>query len=279
MTTRKVTFQQVMIIPALTTLGLGSLLYAQNLSLSAPVDAAPLGKGTPNPALVIDALVPKATQPAAIAAPKPAIAAPKPAKAAPAISLAAPPGAETAQPAPTGPVLNNPEFGTVAPVANDHIRATTKADLVRMARENSGREDPFVALVNPDPAIIQPLPAIPEFRPVKVIPQKILTAPKTVKVATRINAQGNREVVIDPPEAGDEPARGPLVLPKWNLAGVLNTGREQLALLEQDGSTREARLGEILEDGSRVVKIESNKVVLMLNGRRFPKTIGGADAQ
>lgn len=272
MTTRRITFQQVMIIPALTTLGLGSLLYAQNLSLS-PVNAEPLGKATPNPALVIDALVPQATRPVAPKA--------KPAQAVqPKITLAAPPGAgEPAAAAPTGPVVNNPEFGTVAPAQSEHIKATTKADLVRMARENSGREDPFVALINPDPNIIQPLPLPQEFRPVKVIPQKNLSVPKPVKVATRINAQGNREVVIDPPEAGDEPARGPLIIPKWNLAGVLNTGREQLALLEVDGSTREAKLGEVLEDGARVVKIESNKVVLMLNGRRFPKTIGGADAQ
>ncbi len=274
MTTRRITFQQVMIIPALTTLGLGSLLYAQNLSLS-PVNAEPLG-ATPHPALVVDGLVGRSSKPAAPKA-KPAAAAQPAAQ--PKITLAAPPGAEPAQAAaPTGPVANNPEFGAVAPAQNEHIKATTKADLVRMARENSGREDPFVALINPDPTLIQPLPIAPEFRPVKVIPQKTLTTPK-VKVATRINAQGNREVVIDPPEAGDEPARGPLVIPKWNLAGVLNTGREQMALLELDGSTREAKLGEVLEDGARVVKIESNKVVLMLNGRRFPKAIGGADAQ
>lgn len=276
MTTRKITFQQVMIIPALTTLGLGSLLFAQNLSLSAPVNAAPLGGATPNPALVIDALLPKAgTQATPQAAPKPVKAVAQPAK----IMLAAPQGAQEAQAAPTGPVINNPEFGSMAPAPSEHIKATTKLDLVRLARENSGREDPFVALINPDPAIIQPLPVIPEFRPVRVVPDKALTAPRTTRMATRINAQGNREVVIDPPEAGDEAARGPLVIPKWNLAGVLNTGREQLALLETDGSTREAKLGEVLDDGARVVKIESNKVVLMLNGRRFPKTIGGADAQ
>lgn len=262
MTTRKITFQQVMIIPALTTLGLGSLLYAQNLSLS-PVNAAPLGRATPNPALVLDALVPQATKPAV---PRPVT------KAAPVRSAVVP-----AQQAPTGPVVNNPEFGGVAP-AGDHIKATTKADLVRMARESSGREDPFVALLNPDPAIIQPLPFAPEVRPTKVIPGK-LSAPKPVRVATRINSQGNREVVIDPPEAGDEPARGPLVVPKWSVTGVFNSGREQVALLEVDGMSREAKLGEVLEDGSRVVKIESNKVVLMLNGRRFPKTIGGADPQ
>ncbi|MNL51902.1 hypothetical protein D3C87_1750380 [compost metagenome] len=99
-----------------------------------------------------------------------------------------------------------------------------------------------------------------------------------MQVATRINREGNREIIIDPPEAGDEPVRGPLIVPKWTLSGVLNTGREQIALLESEGSSREARLGEVLEDGSRVVRLESSKVVLMLNGRRFPKTIGGADA-
>ena len=39
---KTISFKQVMVIPALTTLGLGSLLYAQHLSLERPVNAAPL---------------------------------------------------------------------------------------------------------------------------------------------------------------------------------------------------------------------------------------------
>lgn len=252
MKTRSISFQQVMIIPALTTLGLGSLLYAQNLSWSTPVNAQTLPAGDANPALVLDALVPKASVPHRAPV---ALKTPAPRRVAPSMA-------------------SNPEFGgTVdSPTQNDQIRATTKTDLVRMARESSGREDPFVALINPDPSLVQPLPEA--VRPVKVIPSRLLVQPHPIKVATRV---GEQPVVIDPPQEGDEPARGPLVVPKWSLSGVLNTGHEEMALLELNGDTREARLGEVLEDGSRVVHIESNRVVLMLNGRRFPKTIGGAD--
>lgn len=235
--TRSISFQQVMIIPALTTLGFGSLLFAQNLSLPSAVDAAPL---------------PANARPA----PKSAVPAP-------------------AQPA---AAANNPEFGPRAdlPAEGQTIHATTKGDLIRLARENSGREDPFVALINPAPDAIQPLPLPPAARIIKIIPQHTLTVPQ-YHSKTQVNRMGNTEVVIDPPEAGDEPTRGPLIVPKWNVAGILNTGREQVALLELNGSSREAKLGEVLEDGSRIMRIESTKVVLMLNGRRFPKAIGGSD--
>jgi hypothetical protein len=259
---QRVTFQQVMIIPALTTLGLGSLLYAQNLSLTTPVNAAPLAVAAvaPSSATTISSDITTADGPVQLAA--------APARAATASSL----------------VDGNPEFGAGAalPGENERIRATTKADLVRMARENSGREDPFIALISPGADILQALPSLPTLQaqmvPLTPAAHPVALPKRPVKVVTRINSEGNREIVIDPPEAGDEPVRGPMVLPKWTLSGVLNTGREQIALLERDGNSREARLGEVLEDGSRVVRLESSKVVLMLNGRRFPKTIGGADA-
>jgi hypothetical protein len=237
---RTISFQQVMIIPTLTTLGFGSLLFAQGVSLPSPVNAAPL----------------------------PQQAMPAPAAAAP-IKLAA------ASPAPAQP-LNNPEFGTRAtmPLEASTIHATTKTDLVRLARENSGREDPFVALINPAPDVVQPLPIVPTLKTIKIIPRTPLFR---THVPTFINNQGNAEVVIDPPERGDEPARGPLIVPRWSVAGILNTGREQVVLLEMNGTSREAKLGEVLEDGSRLVKITSTKIVLMMNGRRFPKQIGGTD--
>lgn len=259
MTTRKISFQQVMIIPTLTTLGLGSLLYAQNLSLTTPVNAAPLWVIT-------------TVMPAAVPAALPAAATGKPLQAGVASTSALPPN-----------VVNNPEFGGVQalPTQTQAIPATTRDDLIRMARESAGREDPFVALITPDPAIVQPLPIQDIIKPLKVLAS--LSAPKVLaprivnKPLIRTPILKNVEVVIDPPESGDEPARGPLIIPRWNLTGVLNTGREQLALLEMNGSSREVRLGEVLEDGTRVVKIDSSKVVLMLNGRRFPKSIGGAE--
>ncbi|MNT53470.1 hypothetical protein D3C72_1905570 [compost metagenome] len=66
-------------------------------------------------------------------------------------------------------------------------------------------------------------------------------------------------------------------VPTWNVSGILNTGRDAIAILERDGSIREARLNEVLEDGSKVVKIDSSSVVLQKQGRRYAKTIGGTE--
>lgn len=227
---RVLSLRQVLLLPTLTTLGLGLLLLAHELNM--PAIAAPLPR----------------TQPT--------------------VNLP-PPGATASATVSSPPLTNNPEFAGAAPLATeDHIRATTRDELVRLARENSGREDPFVALIMPDPGIVQPLIETPvSARPIN----RLIPVRPTVRIATRMSQP---EIAIDPPERGDEPARGPMIVPRWSLTGVLNTGREQLALLEMDGMSREARLGEVLEDGARVVKIEGNRVVLMLNGRRFPKTIG-----
>ena len=242
MTNRRISFQQVMIIPTLTTLGLGSLLYAQNLSLTSPVSAAPLP---------VAPLIASNVLPAAIPA---------------AMSSQAP----TAPASATVP-STDPEFGgeVAVPAQSQPIVATTHEEMLRMARESAGREDPFVALINPDPTIIQPLPQPP--KPVRVF--KYFSAPKIIHPVIPVE----QSVVIDPPEPGDAPPTGPLIVPRWTVEGILNTGRQQLALLEKDGDSQEVHLGDVLEDGSRVVKIESNKVVLMLNGRRFPKTIGGTE--
>jgi|GEM_PF-2485467 len=252
---RVIHLHQVLVVPALTTLGLASLLMARDLPLSEPVSAAP------------------------------GIA---PASAAEAAPSAAPPATAGNGGAGLSAVneaaLASPEFGGGGTAPNV-LHATRMRDLVRKAREVSGREDPFVPLTMPDAEKVVPLATLESVKPaapagliVPAAPRKPAAVRSPVMMAA-LDTSGRpvSNLVIDPPEAGDEPARGPVVVPRWSLAGVLNTGREQVALLEADGMSREAKLGEVLEDGARVVKIESGRVVLMLNGRRFPRLLGTTD--
>ena len=250
---RVIHLHQVMVVPALVTLGLASLLLARDLSLSAPVSAAPEPVASTGPGLAVS------TRPAREGVPG-------------GVGLSA--ANEAA--------LSSPEFGGAGASSTNVLRSTRVRELVRRAREASGREDPFVPLVLPDADKVIPLASLEPVKPVAPVGLALPATPRKPPVvrsfmtATAIDTAGRpvSNLIIDPPEAGDEPSRGQIIVPRWALAGVLNTGREQVALLEADGMSREAKLGEVLEDGARVVKIESGRVVLMLNGRRFPKLLG-----
>ncbi|MNK52839.1 hypothetical protein D3C87_717840 [compost metagenome] len=244
---KTISFKQVMVIPALTTLGLGSLLYAQHLSLERPVNAAPLSASATSGSA--------ATFQIAQADP---------------VQLAQATPVQLAQ-APAGATAQGVEFGgeTVQEEVNpNQIRATTRNDLVKQARENSGREDPFVSLLNPNPALIVPLAPAPaplaELEALPAVPRK----PGKGSAGTGISLPAPN-VYYDGGVAYE--------VPNWNVSGILNTGRDAIAILERDGTIREARLNEVLEDGSKVVKIDSSSVVLQKQGRRYAKTIGGTE--
>ncbi|MEB3298612.1 MAG: hypothetical protein VKO21_03915 [Candidatus Sericytochromatia bacterium] len=181
----------------------------------------------------------------------------------------------------TGPAkaeTGNPEFGappdpqpasaSASPSAQPAKMRESKIDnLVREARMRSGREDPFRSLLKDPQLQIAPLP-LPVIQRPKVTPPPVIVPPpgKVARTVRRLGPGGRfiEEIIyLDPDE------------PLWELQGVLNTGREALAVLELDGLTREARIGEILEDGSKVVGISANQVVLLSRGRRFVKNIGG----
>ncbi|MEB3238046.1 MAG: hypothetical protein VKO64_10530 [Candidatus Sericytochromatia bacterium] len=170
----------------------------------------------------------------------------------------------------------NPEFGASLPPATGSAPnpgpATTKREskihqLIREARSKSGREDPFRSLLRDKTIPIAPIPAPIILKPKLTPPPVIVPPPGKVARTLRRPGPGGQyieEIVyLDPDE------------PLWELQGILNTGREALAVLELDGLTREARIGEILEDGSKVVSINSAQVVLLSRGRRFVKNIGG----
>lgn len=243
---KTISFKQVMVIPALTTLGLGSLLYAQHLSLERPVNAAPLTTSQAS----------SASGPQALAAPY-QIAQAEPVQVAQAANA-------TAQ---------GVEFGgTEAHEAIDpnQIRATTRNDLLKQARENSGREDPFVSLLNPSANLIVPLPAPAPLAELETVPS--IPGPPKGK------GKGGTGTGISLPAPNVYYDGGVAYeVPTWNVSGILNTGRDAIAILERDGSIREARLNEVLEDGSKVVKIDSSSVVLQKQGRRYAKTIGGTE--
>lgn len=248
---KTISFKQVLVIPALTTLGLGSLVYAQHLSLERPVNAAPLSSSA------VSGTAPESFQIAQAPAANAQPAAGAGAKAAPAQVAQAPASAQGV------------EFGDSSEHTNPNaIRATSRNDLIRQARENSGREDPFVALLNPSPNLIVPLAPPPELKPVPAIPSAPGRGGRGGPGGTNLSLPAPN-VYYDNGVAYE--------IPTWSVSGILNTGRDAIAILEKDGSIREARLGEVLEDGSKVVKIDSSSVVLQKQGRRYAKTIGGAE--
>lgn len=240
---KTISFKQVMVIPALTTLGLGSLLYAQHLSLERPVNAAPL------PTSQTAQAAPESFQ---IAQAEPVQVAQAPAAAAAAQSVEFS-GAEA-----------TPETNP------NQIRATSRNDLIKQARENSGREDPFVALLNPSPEMIKPLPQprapIAELQPL----------PKLPGTSTGMGTNMTGGISLPAPNVYYDGGVA-YEVPTWTVSGILNTGRDAIAILEREGVIREARLNEVLEDGSKVVKIDSSSVVLQKQGRRYAKTIGGVE--
>ncbi len=243
---KTISFKQVMIIPALTALGLGSLLYAQHLSLERPVNAAPLPTSQAAPV----ASEPQAGEPFQVAQADP-------------VQMAAA----------AGPTAQGVEFGGAegAPVTDpNQIRATTRNDLLKQARENSGREDPFVSLLNPSANLIVPL--APEPAPLA----ELESIPSIPKAPGKGKGTAGTGISLPAPNVYYDGGVA-YEVPTWNVSGILNTGRDAIAILEKDGAIREARLNEVLEDGSKVVKIDSSSVVLQKQGRRYAKTIGGTE--
>lgn len=156
----------------------------------------------------------------------------------------------------------NPEFGAATssvPSDPDRIPSTSVQELIREARANSGREDPFVALTLPEAFHIVPLPP-PPIKPV-------WTPPPPPPRSTVKKLVGNRWITVPVVEHRS---------PQWNVQGILNTGEDQLVLLvDNDNNTVPARVGDVLPDGSRVVSISPQQVTLEFQGQRFVKTIGG----
>ncbi|HEY9724630.1 MAG TPA: hypothetical protein V6D47_21690 [Oscillatoriaceae cyanobacterium] len=221
------TFKQAMIVPTMVTLGCGTLLMAQNLSLVEVSYAAP----APQTAQVggASAAGSGASDPAALPIPQDGAAA---------------------------------EFGGTGTKV---IKAISDSELSNKALQSSGREDPFMALLPPDPSAIVPPPV--NFPPIKPIPLVSLknATPKPVPTPK----------IVDIPWSGD---KAPTVAePQWLVRGIMSTGTDRVTLLEGRNATVQAHIGDVLDDGSKVVAISSQGVTFIRGGRRFVKLIGGSN--
>lgn len=225
-------FVQAMIVPTMVSMGMGSLLVAQNLSLMEVSYAAP-------------ATAAKAAGKAA----KPEGDAPK---------LPAP--ADGGQSA---------EFGA-ANGENTVFQATTENELSIKAVEAAGREDPFMALVPPDPGQIVPpnapgpgeviVPKLPPIAPLPT-PKPVVVVPKP-KPKPPVTFGGDKAPTADQPQ--------------WLVRGIVSTGYERICMLEgKGGNNISARVGEQLADGSRIEAISNRGVTFIRGGRRYVKIIGG----
>lgn len=245
---RKKNLRQWVAVPALASLGITLVAYGQNLmleevSLAAPAEALSAAAGVAG-------------------------------------SGKGPGGAGVASGS-VATTAGNPEFGGTVPggtapaaQAPGRIRSTSQDEMVRRARENSGREDPFVGLVLPQAVAIVPVapPAPPS--------QTVAARPPSFQPVSRISpVTGRREVRQADGTWVEETIYANPDDPRWTVQGILNTGRESLVILEQDGVTYEAHIGEVLNDGAKVVAISGSQVTLLSRGRRYVKTIGGLEPQ
>jgi hypothetical protein len=242
----------------MVSMGVGTLLVAQNLSLMEVSYAAPAPAGAP------------AAAGGAVTQPK------KGAKR----NAAASPG-PGALPLPADS-SNSTEFGGKGP-DGAVIRAITEEELAIKAVESSGREDPFMALVPPEPGQIIP-PKI-DLGPINVPPiatpppPKPVAPPATPAPVAGGQAGGTKPVpkpsikIEDLPFAGDKAP--PPQEPQWLIRGIISTGLERVCLLEGRDEQIHARVGDKLADGSVIEAISNRGVTFIRSGRRFVKLIGG----
>ncbi len=225
-------FVQAMIVPTMVSMGMGSLLVAQNLSLMEVSYAAP-------------ATAAKAEG--------------KPAK---------PEGDAAKLPVPADGG-QSAEFGA-ANGENTVFQATTETELSIKAVEAAGREDPFMALVPPDPGTIvppngpgpgdDPIAKLPPIAPLPT-PKPVIAVPKP-KPKPAVTFGGDKAPTVDQPQ--------------WLVRGIVSTGYERICMLEgKGGNNISARVGEQLADGSRIEAISNRGVTFIRGGRRYVKIIGG----
>lgn len=244
-------FKQAMIVPTMVSLGVGTLLFAKTLQLeevsyaqtaaNGPAGAINRAKGAAN-------AMDQARRGASGAGPG-------------------------ALPLPDAALGNSPEFGGIngAPKV---IRAISDTELTLKAVEASGREDPFMALVPPDPGSIAPPPVT--FEPIKSIPALLPAVPPKPKVDAPKPV--SKPPAIKPPVVDDLPFGGDRAPapaePQWLVRGIMSTAGDRMTLLEGRDGSLHGRVGDVLSDGSKIVAISNRGVTFIRGGRRFVKQIG-----
>ncbi|MEB3329268.1 MAG: hypothetical protein VKQ33_08570 [Candidatus Sericytochromatia bacterium] len=244
-------FTQAMIVPSLVTMGLGSLMVAQNLSLVEAGYAAPARPSLPGGKAVSAQGGGGAGASAAVPAP----------------ASAAGVGDEVR--------IGKGDVGVLA--------ATSEQELSVRAVEAAGREDPFLQLVPPDPGAIKvpldvaPLGKLPPISTVALPPPGSRPVPPAIPNAPLKPPVGGGAAAPTPapkPFGGDKPPA--LDQPQWLVRGIVSTGYERICMLEgRAGNNISARIGQTLSDGSVVEAISNRGVTFVRGGRRFVKIIGG----
>lgn len=277
-------FAQAMVVPTLVSVGLGALLVARHMPVSealyAQAPAAAEGQASAG-----NGPLGAPARARGVAAAAGANAAATNAVGGPAMAGAAAAGAARGRgdgPA-SGPGslgTNSPEFGGRGPDGSV-IRAITEAELGLKAVEQSGREDPFMALLPPDPGSIippqvdfgplaaPPAPiAPPTVAPTVPSPPPVVAPPRPIAVTPTVTPKPE-----DRPFGGDRPPQ--VGEPQWLIRGIISTGLERVALLEGKEEQLTARVGDVLSDGSRIEAVSNRGVTFIRQGRRFVKVIGG----
>lgn len=248
-------FIQAMIVPTMVSMGMGSLLVAQDLAMV------------------------EVSYAATAASPSPAAGGAAPGSRPPGKGkLGAP------QLAPPNLGRLSPEFAGQGP-GGVPIRAVTETELTIKAVEVAGREDPFMALVPPAPNAI--VPPVVDFGPIAVTPIPPMPTPGPLPSLKPLPLPVT-PIAVTPPRPLPKPKpikkedlsfagdRAPSVgEPQWLVRGIMSTGFERVSLLEGRDENLHARVGDVLSDGSRIEAISNRGVTFIRSGRRFVKLIGG----
>lgn len=234
-------FVQAMIVPTMVSMGMGSLLVAQNLSLVEVGYAAPMqaiGKAKAAAGQEVAATAERLGDTAKL---------PVPAEG------------------------SSPEFGAAG--EGGVVQATTTDELSKKAVEAAGREDPFMSLVPPDPGAIVPPDPDPIIKDTPTLP--IVTAtPKPVIPPVVVVKATPKPSTGPKPYGGDKAPTAEQ--PQWLVRGIVSTGYERICMLEgRAGNNISARVNEQLADGSRIEAISNRGVTFIRGGRRYVKIIGG----
>jgi hypothetical protein len=242
-------FAQAMIVPSLVTMGLGSLMVAQNLSFVEAGYAAPAATG----------------------------------------GKQSPAGGTGAPAAPAPAASGDPTAGIVEEFRigkgdSEVLAATSEQELSVRAVEAAGREDPFLQLVPPDPGAIKvpievaPLAKLPPISAVTPSLPVVKPVPPPVVPITPVKPPvgGAASLPSPPPKPFGGDKAPALEQPQWLVRGIVSTGYERICMLEgRAGNNISARIGETLSDGSVIEAISNRGVTFVRGGRRFVKIIGG----
>lgn len=170
------------------------------------------------------------------------------------------PGKPTPKPTPTATPTPLPDFG---------IAATTPDAVLREAKIQAGRVDPFMSIFPPD---------LPEFEPAIAPEQLALPSLPPLPVDDSDPGTGQPPIQREDPPApitrDSDPPR-PVLGDGLQLKGIMDGGVDPIAIIEVHGKTELVRVGERLSGGILVTSInfDERRVTLSRGSERTTLTI------